>query len=122
MFKREVEYDGQTILVGGFGPCTREDQRGRGIGTRICQAAMDYLRRQGCDVAFLSVDTGRDSHPLYDKMGFRMLPRPFTYANVQGERKESDGGMIAPLCSPEAFERILRGAAPFTIAPEPGYW
>jgi GNAT superfamily N-acetyltransferase len=122
IFKRGVEYDGQTIMLGGFGPCTREDWRGQGIGTLVCKAAMEYLRRQGCDIAFLSVDTGRETHPLYERLGFKGLPQPFTYANIRGELKESDGGMIAPVCSQELFERVLRGDAPLALTPEPGYW
>ena len=122
VFKREVEYGGQTIMLGGFSPCTREDWRGRGIGTLVCKAAMDYLRGQECDIAFLSVDTRRETYLLYERLGFRMLPGPFTYANIRGELKESDGGMIAPLCSPELFERVLRGDAQFALTPETGYW
>lgn len=122
VFNREVVYSGQPILVGGLGPCTREDWRGRGIGTLVCQSAMAYLKGQGCDIAFLSVDTGRETHPLYDRLGFTMLPRSFLYANVRGELKESDGGMIAPLCSEALFERVLRGEAQFALTPERGYW
>ena len=107
VFKRAVEYDGQTITLGGFAPCTREDWRGQGIGTRVCTAALDYLRHLECDMAFLSVDTERETHPLYERLGFRMLPKPFVYANIRGELKESDGGMIVPLCSPEVFEQVL---------------
>ena len=122
VFKREVEYEGQRITLGGFGPCTREDLRGQGIGTLVCKAAMDYLRRQGCDIVFLSVDTKRETHPLYERLGFKMLPQPFIYANILGELKKSDGGMIAPLCSQELFELVLRGNAQFALTPEPGYW
>ena len=122
VFRRKVEYDGQTIVVGGLGPCTREDWRGRGIGTLVCKAAMNYLQNQGCDIVFLSVDTKRETHPLYERLGFRMLPKPFIYANTRGELKESDGGMIAPLCSPELFARVLQGDRPFALTPEAGYW
>ena len=122
VFKREVEYDGQTTILGGFAPCTREDWRGQGIATRVCKTAMDYLRRQECDMAFLSVDTERETHPLYERLGFRMLPKPFIYANIRGELKESEGGMIVPLCSPELFEQVLDGDAQFTLTPEVGYW
>lgn len=122
VFKRQVEYGGQTIILGGFSPCTREDWRGQGFGTRVCRAAMDYLQGQGCDIAFLSVDTERETHPLYERLGFRMLPKPFAYANIRGEVKESDGGMIAPLCSQALFERVLRGDAQFALTPDPGYW
>jgi len=122
VFKRAIEYDGQTVILGGFGPCTREDLRDQGIGTLVCKAAMDYLECQGCDIAFLSVDTGRETHPLYERLGFRRLPKPFVYANIRGELKESDGGMIAPLCSPELFKCVLQGDRQFTLTPELGYW
>lgn len=122
VFKREVEYDGQAITLGGFSPCTREDWRGQGIGTRVCKTAMDYLRRQECDMAFLSVDTERETHLLYERLGFRMLPKPFIYANIRGELKESEGGMIVPLCSPKVFEQVLRGEVQFMLTPEVGYW
>lgn len=48
VFKREVEYEGQSTMVGGFGPCTREDWRGRGggVGTVACKAAIEYLQAQ----------------------------------------------------------------------------
>lgn len=122
VFKREVEYGEQTIILGGFSPCTRKDLRGQGIGTLVCKAAMDYLRGQGCDIAFLSVDTERETHPLYQRLGFRMLTKPFVYANIRGELKESDGGMIAPLCSPGLFESVLQGDVQFALTPEVGCW
>ena len=122
VFKREVEYEGQPITVGGFGPCTREDSRGQGIGTKVCETAMDYLKEQGGDIAFLSVDTGTETYRFYERLGFKMLARPFIYANIRGELKESNGGMIAPLCSKELFEHVLQGDAQFALTPEPGYW
>ncbi|MBN2390465.1 MAG: GNAT family N-acetyltransferase [Anaerolineae bacterium] len=122
VFKREVEYDGQAITLGGFAPGTGTDWRGQGIGTRVCKTAMDYLRHQGCDMAFLSVDTERETHPLYERLGFRMLPKPFIYANIRGELKESEGGMIVPLCSPELFEQVLHGESQLALTPEVGYW
>jgi GNAT superfamily N-acetyltransferase len=91
IFAREVAYAGQAIRIGRMSPCTREDWRGQGIGTRLYRAAMDYLRRQRGDTAFLSVDTKRITHPLYERLGFRMLPRPFRYVNARGEWEEGDG-------------------------------
>lgn len=122
VFQRRIEYMGQEILLGGLSPCTRAAWRGRGIGTRICRAAMAYLSDRGCDLAFLSVDTRRAAHPLYERLGFQMLPRPFVYANARGEVRESDGGMIAPLRSPAVFDQVLHGPAPLDLRPEPGYW
>jgi hypothetical protein len=47
-----------------------------------------------------------------------MLTQPFIYVNTREEYKKSDGGMIAPLCSPDLFELVLQGESPFTLAPE----
>ena len=122
VFMRQVVYEGLTIVVGGFGPFVREDMRGRGIGTAICTAVMNYLKEQGCDVAFLSVDTGTETHRFYERLGFRTLAGPFIYANARGELKEEYGGMVAPSCSAELFETVLHGEAQFTLTPEAGYW
>lgn len=128
VFKRVVEYAGKMVAVGGFGPFTREDLRGQGIGTQVCRTAMDYLREQGCAIAFLSIGAEDEPGPFYarlrfyERLGFRRLPGPFVYANVRGELKEEGGGLIAPLGSAELFERVLRGDAPFALTPEPGYW
>ena len=122
VFVRKVTYEGHAIMVGGFSPCAREDVRGQGVGTAVCRAAMDYLRGRGCAVAFLSVDMQSDSFPLYERLGFKMLAKPFVYANARGELKEGDGGMVAPLCAPEMSERILRGDELLSLGPEAGYW
>jgi len=122
VFEREIECNGRPISIGGFSPCASEGLRGKGIGTAICKAAMSYLKEQACAIAFLSVDTKHNSHPLYERLGFKMLAKPFIYANARGELKESDGGMIAPLCEPELFENILQTDKPLTLTPEVGYW
>jgi hypothetical protein len=36
--------------------------------------------------------------------------------------KRSDGGMIAPLCSPAVYEQVINGGASFALTPEHGYW
>ncbi len=122
VFQREIVYKERMMTIGGFSPCTREDWRGRGIATAVCRRAMDYLKEQGGALLFLSVDTKYDAHPLYERLGFKKLQRPFIYANVRGELKESDGGMVAPLCAPELFEYVWRGNVPLSLAPEAGYW
>jgi hypothetical protein len=84
--------------------------------------ALEYLMKRGCDIGFLSVDTSRDHHHLYERLGFRMLPKPFIYANIHGELKESDGGMVVPLYTPEICETILKGDSKLNLTPELGYW
>jgi GNAT superfamily N-acetyltransferase len=129
VYRRQVEYEGQSIVVGGFGPFVREDLRNAGIGTRLCRAAMDTLRDQGCDLSCLTIGSeaefGWQYHArlrFYRRLGFELLDRPIRYANVRGEILESEGGLIAPLCSQDTFERVLHGQAPLSLGPEPGYW
>ncbi len=129
VYRRQVEYEGRAIVVGGFGPFVREDLRNRGIGTRLCKAAMDYLREQGCDVAFLTIGSEEESgwqfHArlrFYGRLEFVPLDQPVRYTNLHGQLLESEGALIAPLRSPELFEWVRRGASQFSLGPEPGYW
>jgi len=129
MYRREVTYEGRVLVVGGFGPFVREDLRNAGVGTRVCRAAMDSLREQGCDLACLTIgseaENGWQVHArlrFYKRLGFEPLERPVRYVNVRGELHESEGCLIAPLRSQDLFERVLRGTAPFSLGPEPGYW
>ena len=129
VFRRSVEYEGRAIVVGGFGPFVRDDLRNQGLGTRVCRAAMDFLQEQGCDVAFLAIGSEEESgwqyHArlrFYKRLGFELLGKPILYVNLNGKLLESEGGLIAPLCSRALFEQILRGESPFSLGPEPGYW
>ena len=129
VFTREVEYEGQEIALGGFGPFTREDSRGQGIGTAVCRAAMDYLKSRSCDLAFVSIGSEYEGPAryyarlrFYGRLGFEALDRPFIYANVRDELGEDTGGLIAPLCSQVLFETVLHGETRFGLTPEAGYW
>jgi GNAT superfamily N-acetyltransferase len=123
VFRRFVDYQGSRVDLGGFGGvCTRADRRRQGIGTEVCLAAMDYLRRRRCEVAFLAVGSSAGTHRFYERFGFRLLARPFVYANSKGVPKQADGGMIAPLCSSDVYERVMKGETSFALTPERGYW
>jgi predicted N-acetyltransferase YhbS len=124
MFKREIEYEGQGVVLGGFGgTCTRADLRRRGIGTRVCRAAADLLREEGCGVAFLAAAPGTER--FYGQFGFAPLGKPYTFVSARGVTKQPDtwaDGMLAPVCSRVVFKRILRGRTPLLLGPEKGYW
>jgi hypothetical protein len=83
---------------------------------------MDYLRRQRCELAFLAVDSSAGAHRFYEQFGFRRLARLFVYANSKGILKHAEGGMIAPLCSPNVYEDVMKGETAFALTPERGYW
>lgn len=126
VFRRMIEYEGRSIILGGYGgTCTREDMRGRGIGTMMCQAAMDVLRREGCDVAFLAVGEKSGIAAFYERLGYVLLRKPFTFVNARGITKmpsSDDVGMLAPVCSREAFDLVMDGSEPLHLGPEQGYW
>lgn len=123
VFRRFVEYQGSPIDLGGFGGvCTRPDKRRQGIGSRICLTATAYLRRLGCDMAFLAVNVSAGTHRFYERFDFRLLALPFVYANSKGVLEQADGGMLAPLCSPALYERVISGGTSFALTPERGYW
>jgi predicted N-acetyltransferase YhbS len=124
VFKREIEHEGRQVLLGGFGgTCTRADLRRRGIGTRVCRAASELLREEGCDVAFLAAAPGTER--FYGRFGFVSLGRPYTFVKARGVTEQPDtwdDGMLAPVRSRALFEAILGGRSPFHRGPEKGYW
>lgn len=124
VFRREVEYEGRRLVLGGFGgTCTRADLRKRGIGTRVCRAAAGLLREEGCDAAFLAAAPGTEH--FYGRFGYVPLGGPYTFVNAHGVIKQPetwDDGMLAPVCSRALFETILRGRSPLHLGPEKGYW
>lgn len=117
----KVGYQDREIKLGGFGGvCVAEDYRNKGIGNTICVAAMEFLKKEGCDIAFLSIDTSGSSAQFYNKFGFEELKLPFTWTNSKGERKSDMGGMIAPLNSKEIFQFVLSGSDSLFVGE--GYW
>lgn len=118
---RTVIFDGKEIKLGGFGICSHPDWQRKGIASKVSALAMDYLAKQRCDIAFLSIDpTNLASKKLHVKNGFVDLPRRFTWKNVHGEMKGDMGGMIAPVISQELFEYVLTGQGEFHVGD--GYW
>ena len=111
LFKREIAYGGRKIILGGIGEvCTREDKRRRGVATGITKRAMEELKSQKCDIAYLCTNIGEEwKVKLYGKFGFVPLGRPYTYLGKSGKRYTDIDGMIAPLKSREKFLLILNG-------------
>lgn len=49
----------------------RQDHRGRGVGTAICEWVVQEARRRGCALVQLTSDKARaDAHRLYERLGF----------------------------------------------------
>jgi predicted N-acetyltransferase YhbS len=124
VFKRTITFEGQPVTLGGYGgTCTREDLRGRGIGSRLCGGAMDTLHAEGCDIAMLAVDPDGSTTRFYERQGYRALGRPFEIVTGKGERVTPDDvAMVAPMGSGAIFKRVLMGTDPLFLGPDPGYW
>ncbi|EKE06239.1 MAG: hypothetical protein ACD_19C00032G0001 [uncultured bacterium] len=117
----EQVYKGQQIKLGGYGICTHPDFRRMGIASKVAGEAMKYLKDEGCDVGFLSVNPKDEkSIKLHQKYGFKMLSQHFSWTNSKGEIKEDSGGMLSPINSTDLFNFVLNSSDPLYVGN--GYW
>lgn len=114
---REVDVDDEKIMVGGIGGVvTLKEKRGRGIASELLRQAMDELRKSGHDIAFLNTDTTNPKLvTLYERSGFEIFQKPYTYLGRSGKRYTELGGMIASLQSPEKLEKIKKSTDDFNL-------
>ena len=117
----EQVFEDKIIKLGGYGICTHTDWRREGIASKISKEAIKFLKENGCEVAFLSIDQANTaSVKLHQKNGFVMLPRNYSWRNSRGELKQDSGGMISPVNSHELLEYILNGTDVLFVGN--GYW
>ena len=92
LFKREVEFAGQKILVGGIGRvCVSSTHRHHGVVSSMLKRALLVLREEKCDVAYLHVDSSKKTYPVYETLGFKLI-------------NQDHGAMFAQISSSEKFE------------------
>lgn len=117
VLKRNISFQGQEILLGGIGGvCTDKSKRRMGIATMLLKTAMEHLRKNNCDVAYLCADIHNPGMVrLYGQVGFVILNKPHTYLGKSGKRYTDTDGMIAPVSSQEVFMEIMRDKEPFDI-------
>lgn len=122
LFKRKIDYKGETILLGGIGNvCTKKERRRMGVATALLKRAMKELNAQKCDVAYLCTDINDPAMvKLYTGVGFVHLNKPYTYVGRSGKRYAETDGMVAPLQSKEKFDLILNGKEPLDL--DTGNW
>jgi GNAT superfamily N-acetyltransferase len=114
-------FQDKRIKLGGYGICTHTNYQGQGVGSLVSKKAMEYLKDNGVEVAFLSVDLDKEtSIAFHKKNGFVMLPQNYSWTNVSGQLKEDRGAMIAPVNSQELFEYILKENEVLYVGN--GYW
>lgn len=115
--KRTISFKNHVIILGGIGSvATHPDKRLRGVAKAMVGRAMEMLKSQGCDIAYLCVDE-RDPRKigLYRTFGFDLLYRPHTYLGKSGKRYTDTDAMIAPINSPLLYTTVMDGTAPLDI-------
>lgn len=121
LFKREVQFSGQTIILGGIGGvCVATAHRHHGVASSMLKRALLILRQEKCDVACLNVDPEKKIYPVYEKLGFTLMKRETSFENVHGNIVHDQGTMFIPLCSPEKYELIMNSTETFHYGR--GYW
>lgn len=111
LYKKNIKHGGKSIILGGIGGvCTKKKERKRGIATSLLKRAMQCLKSEGCDVAYLCTDVKNPENVrLYGKLGFVKLDKPYTYLGKSGKRYTERNGMVAPVRSRAKFNLIRKG-------------
>lgn len=123
LHKRNVEFDGRKIFVGGaVGACVVEHMRGKGLGIKLMKKGLAVLKKQNCDVACLNADpTNRNAaFELYNKLGFKLMDRKISFEDIYGNIRYDTGTMFIPLNSQELFNHITHSKKTFNYGK--GYW
>lgn len=109
IFLREIEFEGQKVLIGGLGGlCVNEAYRGKGIAQKLLSSAMEEMRKLNCDIGMLFTDvTNPRFQKLYGKFGFVVLGREYSLTDKNGQVQKDTSCMIAPINSEEKFNLIL---------------
>jgi predicted acetyltransferase len=112
LLKREISFGGTNILVGGVGGvCVHEGFRKRGVATLMLNKAVDELKKDVCDIAFLNTEVPK----VYEKAGFVKLGRNYVATGRSGKKYVEKSGMIAPVNSKEVFGKIIASDKPFDL-------
>ena len=84
--KRVILVSGSPLEVGGVtGVVTESDYRRRGVARQLVGKALEFLRdEQKVSLALLTCN--RKVGPLYEKLGWRVIPGPTLYAQPNGDR------------------------------------
>jgi predicted acetyltransferase len=121
LFKREIIFDNQPVLVGGMGGvCVTKLYRHHGVASSMLKRALVVLRSEKCDVGCLNVDLDKKIYGIYEKLGFTMMSREISFENISGEIIHELGTMFIPICSEEKYNLIRQSTSTFHYGK--GYW
>jgi len=117
LYKREISYLEEKIILGGFGGvCTAKNKRRRGVATALLKKGMRELKSQSCDIAYLCTDVDDPGMlTIYSQVGFTPLNKPYTYLGKSGKRYTEEDGLIAPVKSKDKYNFVVEGKEIFNI-------
>lgn len=113
--KRKIIYRGKQIILGGIGGvCVEEKFRRKGIAINLLKIAVEKLKEEKCDLAYLCTDIEKLAK-LYEPFGFKKMKKQYTYLGKSGKRYYEWGGMVAPINSTALFRQIMKEKENFDI-------
>lgn len=117
LYKREISYLEEKIILGGFGGvCTAKNKRRRGVATALLKKGMRELKSQSCDIAYLCTDVDDPGMlTIYSQVGFTPLNKPYTYLGKSGKRYTEEDSLIAPVKSKDKYNFVVEGKEIFNI-------
>jgi len=117
LYKREISYLEEKIILGGFGGvCTAKNKRKRGVATALLKRGMRELKSESCDIAYLCTDVDDPGMlTIYSQVGFTPLNKPYTYLGKSGKRYTEEDGLIAPVKSKDKYNFVVEGKEIFNI-------
>ena len=121
LFKRNVEFNGKRIVVGGIGGvCTQKNFRRKGIASKLIRRGLQILKDKKCDVACLNTDLSKTVYKLYEKNGFKLMKRKISFEDVNGKIRYDTGAMFIPIGSKKIYNYIMNSKKTFHYGR--GYW
>lgn len=115
ILERQVKFNEANLVLGGIGGVSvRRKYRRQGLAIAMLKTAMEMLKQEKCDIAYLCTDVKKLKN-LYLPVGFVVLNRPHTFLGRSGKRYTEYDAMIAPVNSSEKFQKVLADKAPFDI-------
>jgi GNAT superfamily N-acetyltransferase len=111
LFKRQLTYNRQTVNIGAFGYLTTaKKKRRRGVATALLKRGIEDFKSKNFDIAFLCTDINDPGLiKLYNRVGFFLLRKSYTYIGKSGAQYTEDNGMIASINCREKFELVQEG-------------
>lgn len=108
--KREVEFEGGKILVGGIGDVsTHPSHRGKGYASKLLERARQIFTKENFDIGLLQTNVERGGG-LYEKIGFVPANKAYQFIDSNGKlhTTKAKDVMIAPINSKEKMKKILQ--------------